>query len=104
MTFAELATAITIFGCGGIAGLVAASEKAGWFTMLFVLAGLSLGFGFGLVVHKLAYRLLRVGNKNSGAFGGWLLLFFSIFPPTAVAFSAIAITGWLTFMIVRQVL
>src|ERR1700756_934987 len=102
MNAAELATALTVFGCGGTAGLVAASEKAGWFSALFVIAGLAAGFGFGFVVHKLAYRLLAACGRQSGAFAGWTLLFAYTLLPLLLACGAMAITGWLTFLFVRH--
>ena len=104
MNAAELATALTILGCGGTAGLVAASEKAGWFTVPLVVAGLAVGFGFAYVVHKLAYRLLHAGGRQSGAVTGWAMLFAYTLVPMLVTFGAMAVTGWLAFLFVRHVL
>jgi|SRR5215204_404231 len=101
---AGCATLVTVFGCAGVAGLVAASEKAGWFTVLFVVAGLAVGFGFAFVVHKLAYRLLDVGGRQSGASVGWAMFFAYTLVPMLVASGAMAVTGWLTFLCVRHVL
>ena len=104
MNAADLATLFTVFGCGGTAGLVAAAERAGWFTVLFVLAGLLVGFGFACVVNKLAYWLLDVCCRQSGTLAGWGMLFAYGLIPMLVAFGAIATTGWLTLLSVRHVL
>ena len=56
------------------------------------------------MVHKLAYRLLDVGGRQSGALAGWAMLFAYTLVPLVVAFAAMAATGWLTFMFMRHVL
>jgi hypothetical protein len=104
MNAADLATVLTVFGCGGVAGLVAASEKAGWFTVLFVAVGLVVGFGCAAGVHKLAYRLLDVAGRQTRAASGWAWLLAYTLLPLMAAFAAMALTGWLAFVIVRQVL
>ncbi|MBP7827830.1 MAG: hypothetical protein KA236_14925 [Verrucomicrobia bacterium] len=101
---AGFATLVTVFGCAGIAGLVAASEKAGWFTVLFVAGGLAAGFGFAFGVHKLAYRLLDVCGRQSGAALGWVCLLAYSVVPLLIACGAIVLTGWLTFLFVRHIL
>jgi hypothetical protein len=104
MNAAELASVLTVFGCAGVAGLVAASEKAGRFTVLFVVAGLAAGFSSAFGVHKLAYRLLDVASRQSRVASGWAWLLAYTLAPMLFAFGAIALTGWLTFLIVRQIL
>lgn len=54
MNAAELATVTTILGSSITAGLVAASDQAGWFTALFAVGGLGAGVAAGAGVHKLA--------------------------------------------------
>jgi len=104
MNAAGLATFLTVFGCAGVAGLVAASEKAGWFTVLFSAAGLAVGFGCAAGVHKLAYRLLDVAGRQTKAASGWAWLLAYALLPLMSALAAMAFSGWVTFVIVRQVL
>jgi len=104
MNAADLATALTVFGCGGTAGLVAASQKAGWFTVLFTITGFAVGFGCALAVHRLAYRLLDAGRRQSGALTGWAIILAYTLLPLLMAFGAMAATGWLTFWSVRYFL
>ena len=101
---ADFATLVTVFGCAGVAGLVAASEKAGWFTVLFVVGGLAAGFGFAFGVHNLAYWLLDVCGRQSRAALGWACLFAYSVVPLLFACGAMALTGWVTFLFVRHVL
>jgi hypothetical protein len=104
MNAAQLAMVMTIFECSGIAGCVAASEKAAWFTiLLFVIGGLALGFAFALGVGKLAYYLLNAPGWKSRGFYGWAIVFACLFIPNIVGLGAMALTGWLTFLIVRHV-
>ena len=104
MTFAELVTALTIFGCGGSAGFVAAAGKAGWFTLPLILAGLVLGFGFACVVYKMADQLRCGGSRQLETWTGLAMLFASTFVPMLAGFSAMAITGCLAFAFVRHIL
>jgi hypothetical protein len=104
MNAADLATFLTVCGCAGVAGLVAASEGAGWFTVLFIAAGLAIGFGCAAGVHKLAYRLLDVAGRQTKAASGWAWLLAYTLLPLMSAFAAMALSGWVTFVIVRQVL
>ena len=104
MNAADLATVLTVLGCAGVAGLVAASEQAGWFTVLFIIFGLAFGFGCAAGVHKLAYRLLGIAGRQTRASSGWAWVFAYTLLPLMTAFGAMALTGWLTFLILRQVL
>jgi hypothetical protein len=101
---ADLATLVTVVGCSVVAGLVAGAEKAGWFTIIFVFGGFAVGFAFGAGVHKLAYWLLRASGRQARAFSGWAMLFAYTFVPLIVAFGAMAVTGCLTFWLVRHAL
>jgi hypothetical protein len=87
-----------------VAGFVAASQKAGWFTLLFVILGLAIGLAFGFVVNKTAYRILNSSGKRSRALLGWALVFAYLLVPLVLALGAMAITGWLTFVFVRHIL
>ena len=102
MNAAELNTLVTIVGCPAVAGMVAASEKAGWFTVLFVVAGLAIGVGAGFCVHKIAYRFLRIHDKRT-----WVQcasLFAYLLVPMAILMCAIVGTGALTVWVVRHCL
>lgn len=100
MNVAELSTVLTILGCGATAGLVAASEKAGWITAPVTVAGLAAGVGFAYAVHKLACRLLDACSRQRGALAGGMLFAYTIVPMLA-AIGAMMITGRLTSLFVK---
>jgi hypothetical protein len=102
MNAAELATVVTILGSSATAGLVAASDQAGWFTPLFVVGGLGLGIAAGAGVHKLAYWFLHADWEKSGAVVGWALLFAYTLIPMTLGFAAMAVVGGLTHLILKH--
>jgi len=104
MNNADMMMLVTILGCPAAAGFVAASQKAGWFTLLFVILGLAIGLAFGFVVSKTAYRILNSCGKQSRALLGWASVFAYLLVPLVLAFGAMAITGWLTLVFVRHIL
>jgi hypothetical protein len=69
MNLPDMMTLITFIGCPVAAGLTAASEKAGWFSLLFVALGVALGFGCSYLVRGVSYLLLFGGCKKQKA---WL--------------------------------
>jgi hypothetical protein len=104
MNAGQLAMLMTILECSSIGGIVAASEKVGWFTILLcVIGGLALGIAFALGVGKLAYFLLDAPGWKKRGFSAWAMCFACLFIPQIVGFGAMALTGWLTFLIVRHV-
>lgn len=104
MNAAELNTLVAIVGCPAAAGLSAAAEKAGWYTVPFIVGGVAIGLGSGAVVHKLAYRLLAAGLHDKRAWLGWSLLFAYTLLPLALCMCAILSTGLLTIWLVRHIL
>jgi hypothetical protein len=103
MNFADLTTVITVLSSAGVAGVLAAREKAGWFTVLFVAAGLAFSFGCIGTVCKLADRLLEVCDRQSKALFGWATLLAYILVLGVAAFGVTALTGWLTILITRHI-
>lgn len=105
MNAAELSTAITVLGCPAAAVLAAASEKAGWFTVLFVAVGLAIGVAAGYGVRLLAGLLLAAaGGSHSRAWVGWTLLFAYTIVPMALAVGGILIICGITVWMVRHLL
>jgi len=103
MNVADLATLLAFFGCPAVAGLVAA-RQAGWFTILFVVLGLAVGFAAAVGVHKLAYRLLEACLHPVRGLSGMALLFGYMLVPVMAAFGAMVVTGWSTAWLVRHAL
>jgi len=101
---AELSTVVAVLGCPAAAGLSAASEKAGWFTVLFVAGGLAVGVGSGAAVHKLAYWLLALGAHEKRAWVGWTLIFAYTLFPLALSLCAMVGSGLATVWLVRHFL
>jgi hypothetical protein len=103
---ADLATVITFLGCSLIAPIVAVSEKAGWFAILFIALGVAIGLGAGYCVRSLAYFLLASGSSQSEArpWLGWPLLLAYIIIPMIAATGAIAVTGGLAVWLARHIL
>jgi hypothetical protein len=73
-------------------------------TILFVIAGFVVGFGFAAGIHKLAYRLLDVSGRRSRALSGWAWLFAYTFLPMLGGLGSMVLTGWLTFLVVTHLL
>ncbi|EEF57931.1 hypothetical protein [Pedosphaera parvula] len=104
LNLADTMTVFTILGCPAAAGLAAASEKAGWSTMLFVVLGTAIGFAAGYVVQRLSYLLLATSASQSRTSLGWLFLFAYIILPMIVAFGALLTTAGITVWLARQIL
>src|SRR5687768_1545292 len=95
MNVADFFMMITILGCPLAAGITAASQKIGWFTALFMAAGLLIGIAAGLGINKLAYLLLHSDDRQKPMIGLSLALAYLILP-VVLASAVIAATAWLT--------
>lgn len=58
-----------------------------------------MGFGFGVGINKMAYRILYASGKQSSAFLGWLLIFAYTTIPLMAALGAMAVTGGLAYFV-----
>lgn len=99
MNLADTATLLTVVGCPLAAGISAASEKAGWLTLLFVALGAGLGYGGGYCVRAVSYWLLFTGCKQPKP---WLsaagIIAYMLIPMfLTIAFTGLSagLTGWL---------
>jgi len=104
MNLADMMTLITFIGCPVAAGLAAASEKAGWFSLLFVALGVALGFGCSYLVRGVSYLLLFGGCKQQKAWLSVPLFLGYMFVPMIAAFGFIALAGGLSAWLARHVL
>ena len=101
---ADSTTLGAFLGCPIIAGLTAASEQAGWFTILFVAAGLVVGSGVAYGVRKVAYLILNVGASQSNPWVGWPLLIAYCVLPVAISVGGMIVSRWGTIWLVRHLL
>lgn len=104
MNLADMMTLITFVGCPVAAGLVAASEKAGWFTLLFVAFGAALGFGSSYCVHAVSYRILFASCKRTKVWLSVPLFLAYMFVPMIAAFGFMALTGGLSAWFAKHLL
>lgn len=65
MNLESLSLNLAIIGCPIVAGMAAVDHKSGWFTVLFVLGGLVVGFGFCFAISKVADSFYKAGAKKS---------------------------------------
>lgn len=96
MNFADMMTLIAFIGCPVAAGVAAASEKAGWFSSLFVALGVALGFGCSYCVRGVSYLLLFSSCKQPKAWWSDPLFLGYLFVPMVAAFGFIALAGGLS--------
>jgi hypothetical protein len=91
--------------CPIVAGVAAASAQAGWFTVVFVAAGLAVGVAVAYAVRKVAYLTLEAAlSVKTRPWGGWVFGVAYIILPSAVMASG-GISTWLgTLWLVRHVL
>jgi len=101
MNFIELVAWIVVLGCPVTAGLVAAMEKAGWFTILFVAIGLAVGYASAMGIGWLSYILTSAEDRYSNSFWSCGLFIAYILIPPMAAFGAMAVTGWVTVFIIK---
>jgi len=104
MNLADLMTVLTFLGCPVAAGLAAASEKAGWFTILFIAFGAAMGFAGRYCVGRLAYLLLFACCKQSRAWLSAPLFAAYMFAPMIAALGMMGLTSELTSWLVRHIL
>lgn len=98
---ADFAMLITFFGCASASGCVAASQRVGWFTIFFIAFGLALGYGFGFLVNRLAYRILHASRRQTRPIFAWALMFAYTIIPLLLAFAGIGVAGGLSYCIAR---
>jgi NADH:ubiquinone oxidoreductase subunit 2 (subunit N) len=99
LNWADLVAVMTLIMCAATAGLVAASEKAGWFTAIFVVAGLAMGYGSAVGVGKLAYWLLAAAARQSDQSRGCALLLLYAAVPMLTMACAATIAGGLAYLL-----
>ena len=104
MNLADMMTLITCIGCPVAAGLAAASEKAGWFTALFVVLGVALGVGSAYCVRVVSYTVLFASCKQSKAWLGVPLLLAYMFLPMFCALGFLALSGGISGWLAKQLL
>jgi hypothetical protein len=104
MNLADMMTLITFVGCPVAAGLAAASEKAGWFTLLFIAFGVALGFGCSYCVRTVSYLILVASCKQSKVWFSVPLFLAYMFVPMIAAFGSLALTGELSAWLAKHLL
>jgi type IV secretory pathway VirB2 component (pilin) len=104
MNASDLATVMTILGCPVAAGFAAVDARAGWFTPLFVIIGLALGFAASYGVRWLAYLLLAACGSMSKTWIGWPLLFAYTLLPMIAALGAMSGIFTLTLCSARHLI
>jgi len=104
MNLADMMTLITFIGCPVAAGVAAASEKAGWFSLLFAALGVALGFGCSYCVRGVSYLLLFSSCKQPKAWLSVPLLLGYMFVPMVAAVGSIALAGGLSAWLARHLL
>ena len=104
MNWADLSMIVITLTTALTAGLSAASEKAGWSTALFVVVGLGIGFGLGVLARQLAYLILAGCCRQKRAIFGFGLLLLYIVVPMLILVCAIHGMGVATAWVVRHYL
>jgi len=95
MNLADMMTLATLLGCPLAAGVVAAHERAGWFSALFVAVGILLGLACSYCVHAVSYLILTTSCRQKT----WLmaLLFIAyLIVPGLLALGLVLLTGCAT--------
>ena len=101
MNWADLSFVMTPFLCAFVAGAGAMQEKMGWASLLFVVGGFFIGFGFGLVARRLGLLMLFAGGKQTRSIIVFGLLMAYMLAPMIVMMCAFAATVGLTVWIAR---
>lgn len=104
MNWADCSLVFTTLGCAFVAGTGAAAEKMGWVSLLFALGGLAIGFGFGLLAQRLAYKILSMGGRPSRPLYDFGLILAYLLAPMTVLVAAIAGTMLMTFWLARSMI
>jgi hypothetical protein len=103
VNLADMMSLITLVGCPIAAGLSAASQKAGWFTLLFVAFGIALGFGCSFCVNRVSYLILFASCKQKKALFHAPLFLGYLFIPMILAFGFMALTGGLAAWLAKYI-
>src|SRR5438874_2255954 len=104
MNWADLSPLLFAITTAVTAGVSAASEKAGWTTAVFVVAGLGVGFVLGLAVRWFMYRVLNAGCRQKRAIAGFSFLSVYLLIPVLLLIPVIHGTGVGTAWLVRHIL
>lgn len=104
MNLADMMTLITFVGCPVAAGLAAASEKAGWFTLVFIAFGVGLGFGCSYCVRAISYLILFASCKQKRIWLSVPLFLGYMFVPMIAAFGFLTLTGGLSAWLAKHLL
>ena len=104
MNLADMMTLLTLVGCPVAAGLAAASEKAGWFTLIFVAFGVALGFGCSYCVRAVSYLILFASCKQKKVWLSAPLFLAYMFVPMVAAFGSWALAGGLSAWFAKHLL
>jgi len=88
-----------------VAGIVAASEKTGGYTVLFVIAGVGAGWGCAMGVRILAYSILFAATRLSRSWNwlGWLLLMAYMFAPMIAMMGCWFVVGGLSRFVAHAI-
>jgi hypothetical protein len=84
--------------------LAAASEKVGWFTLLFVAFGAAFGCGCSYCVRAVSYLILFASCKQSKVWSGVPLFLAHMFVPMVAAIGLMALTGGLSAWLAKHLL
>jgi hypothetical protein len=72
--------------CPIVAGVAAADAHAGWFTPIFIAAGLVAGCATAFLVRKVAYAILATACRHGQRpWVGWPLIFLYTLLPQGIA-------------------
>lgn len=102
MNLADLMTLITLVLSPLVAMAVAASDGAGWFTILYFIGGILLGWLAAVAVRALSYALLFGGAKSAGWLVQALCLLGYMFLPMLAMMGAVAGIGCLADYVARH--
>jgi hypothetical protein len=101
---ADLTTLGTLLLCPIVAGVAAADAHAGWFTPIFIAAGLAAGCVTAYLVRRVAYAILATACRHGQrAWVGWPLIFLYTLLPQAVSAAGVCAIWFGTIWIVKLI-